>query len=110
DGCPDLKLIEIQTSFQLSPLVHLRGGVALLEIARLFSILYSNPNTRGRYNNILWVDIWRALQLQWNTEGENGLWLHVSKPPENAYVKQIFELMFKTSQDTLEVTKWADYA
>nr|GEY05455.1 nicalin-1 like [Tanacetum cinerariifolium] len=23
--------------------------------------------------------------------GENGLWLHVSKPPENAYVKQIFE-------------------
>ncbi|GKD09497.1 EF-hand 1, calcium-binding site-containing protein [Tanacetum coccineum] len=26
------------------------GVVALLEIARLFSILYSNPNTRGRYN------------------------------------------------------------
>ena len=26
------------------------GAVALLEIARLFSILYSNPKTRGRYN------------------------------------------------------------
>ena len=26
------------------------GVVALLEIARLFSILYSNPKTRGRYN------------------------------------------------------------
>lgn len=26
------------------------GVVALLEVARLFSILYSNPKTRGRYN------------------------------------------------------------
>lgn len=26
------------------------GAVALLEIARLFSLLYSNPKTRGRYN------------------------------------------------------------
>ena len=26
------------------------GIVALLEIAKLFSLLYSNPNTRGRYN------------------------------------------------------------
>lgn len=26
------------------------GVVALLEIARLFSLLYSNPKTRGRYN------------------------------------------------------------
>nr|GEZ12364.1 hypothetical protein [Tanacetum cinerariifolium] len=78
DGCMDLKLIEIQTSFQLSPLALLVGSdsngsgvVALLEIARLFSILYSNPNTRGRYNNILWVDIWKALQLQRNSEDDN---------------------------------------
>lgn len=26
------------------------GVVALLEVARLFSTLYSNPKTRGRYN------------------------------------------------------------
>ena len=26
------------------------GIVALLEIARLFSLLYSSPKTRGRYN------------------------------------------------------------
>lgn len=26
------------------------GVVALLEVARLFSLLYSNPKTRGRYN------------------------------------------------------------
>ena len=26
------------------------GIVALLEVARLFSILYSNPKTRGQYN------------------------------------------------------------
>ena len=26
------------------------GVVALLEIARLFSVLYSNPKTRGGYN------------------------------------------------------------
>lgn len=26
------------------------GVVALLEVARLFSLLYSNPKTRGHYN------------------------------------------------------------
>jgi len=26
------------------------GIVALLEVARLFSLLYSNPKTRGQYN------------------------------------------------------------
>lgn len=26
------------------------GVVALLEVARLFSLLYSNPKTRGQYN------------------------------------------------------------
>ncbi|XP_071721130.1 uncharacterized protein [Rutidosis leptorrhynchoides] len=94
------------------------GVVALLEIARLFSILYSNPNTRGRYNILFgltsggpynyngtqkWLrsfdqrlreSIDYAICL--NTLGtqspsENKLWLHVSKPPENAYVKQIFK-------------------
>ncbi|GKF91262.1 hypothetical protein Tco_0274963, partial [Tanacetum coccineum] len=32
-----------------------------------------------------------AICLNSLRSGENGLWLHVSKPPENAYVKQIFE-------------------
>lgn len=27
--------------------------------------------------------------------GENGLWVHLSKPPENVYVKQIFEVSDK---------------
>ncbi|KAL6205254.1 hypothetical protein ACLB2K_022516 [Fragaria x ananassa] len=91
------------------------GVVALLEIARLFSVLYSNPKTRGRYNLLFgltsggpynyngtykWlrsfdqrlresVDYTICLNSvgSWDKE----LWLHVSKPPENAYIKQIFE-------------------
>ncbi|GKD19290.1 nicalin-1-like protein isoform X2 [Tanacetum coccineum] len=31
--------------------------------------------------------------------GENGLWLHVSKPPENAYVKQIFEGLSNVAEE-----------
>ncbi|GJW54315.1 putative nicalin [Tanacetum coccineum] len=119
-----------ETSFQLSPLwhhmIHLAlsvgsdsngsGVVALLEIARLFSILYSNPNTRGRYNILFgltsggpynynrtqkWLrsfdqrlreSIDYASCLNSLGSGENGLWLHVSKPLENAYVKKIFEV------------------
>ncbi|GKD96910.1 nicalin-1 isoform X2, partial [Tanacetum coccineum] len=61
--CLDPKLMMIQTSFQLLPLWHHMallvgsdsngsGVVALLEITRLFSILYSNPNTRERYNKL----------------------------------------------------------
>lgn len=123
------------------------GVVALLEIARLFSHLYSNPKTRGRYNllfgltsggpynyngthkvsshsdmyqliisfvflaPILW---WSCISflIQWlqsfdqrlresidyaiclNSIGSwnNELWMHVSKPPENAYIKQVFEV------------------
>ncbi|GJU08802.1 DNA-directed DNA polymerase [Tanacetum coccineum] len=119
---PAIAILESYDTFSATPALSVgsdsngSGVVALLEIARLFSILYSNPNTRGRYNNILWVDIWRALQLQRTRKclrsfdqrlrgsigyaiclnslrsGENGLWLHVSKPPENVYVKQIFEV------------------
>nr|GEW03868.1 nicalin-1 [Tanacetum cinerariifolium] len=32
-------------------------------------------------------------------EGENGLWLHVSKPPGNAYVKQIFEGLSNVAEE-----------
>ncbi|KAK9050696.1 hypothetical protein SSX86_030334 [Deinandra increscens subsp. villosa] len=99
------------------------GVVALLEIARLFSILYSNPNTRGRYNILFgltsggpynyngtqkWLrsfdqrlreSIDYAICLNSLSSGENGLWLHVSKPPENAYVKQIFEGLSNVAEE-----------
>ncbi|KAA8549907.1 hypothetical protein F0562_001591 [Nyssa sinensis] len=91
------------------------GVVALLEIARLFSILYSNPKTTGRYNLLFgltsggpynyngthkWLQsfdqrlresIDYAICLNSIGSWENELWIHVSKPPENAYIKQIFE-------------------
>ncbi|KAL8214177.1 hypothetical protein R6Q57_003626 [Mikania cordata] len=99
------------------------GVVALLEIARLFSILYSNPNTRGRYNILFgltsggpynyngtqkWLrsfdqrlreSIDYAICLNSLGSGEDGLWLHVSKPPENAYIKQIFEGLSKVAEE-----------
>ncbi|KAL8475685.1 hypothetical protein ACS0TY_028375 [Phlomoides rotata] len=83
------------------------GVVALLEIARLFSILYSSPKTRGRYNllfalasggpyNYNGTHKWlRSLDQRLrktidyticlNSIGSFGdeLWLHVSKPPNN---------------------------
>ncbi|KAE8037399.1 hypothetical protein FH972_009988 [Carpinus fangiana] len=91
------------------------GIVALLEIARLFSILYSNPKTRGRYNLLFgltsggpynyngtqkWLrsfdqrlreSIDYAICLNSIGSWDNELWIHVSKPPENTYIKQIFE-------------------
>ncbi|TYI26009.1 hypothetical protein ES332_A05G086400v1 [Gossypium tomentosum] len=91
------------------------GVVALLEIARLFSLLYSNPKTRGRYNLLFgltsggpynyngtqkWLrsfdqrlreSIDYAICLNSIGSWDNELWIHVSKPPENGYIKQIFE-------------------
>ncbi|XP_075484657.1 uncharacterized protein LOC142524515 [Primulina tabacum] len=91
------------------------GIVALLEIARLFSALYLNPMTRGRYNLLFaltsggpynyngtqkWLrsldqrlreTIDYAICLNSLGSSSNELWIHVSKPPENAYIKQIFE-------------------
>ncbi|KAK6163606.1 hypothetical protein DH2020_000470 [Rehmannia glutinosa] len=91
------------------------GVVALLELARLFSILYSSPKTRGRYNllfvltsggpyNYNGTHKWlRSLDQRLretidysiclNSIGSvsNELWIHVSKPPDNIYIKQIFE-------------------
>ncbi|CAI9268940.1 unnamed protein product [Lactuca saligna] len=99
------------------------GVVGLLEIARLFSILYSNPHTRGKYNLLFgltsggpynyngthkWLrsfdqrlreSIDYAICLNSLGSGENGLWVHVSKPPENAYVKQIFEGLSDVAQE-----------
>lgn len=91
------------------------GVAALLEIARLFSLLYSNPKTRGRYNILFgltsggpynyngtqkWLksfdqrlreSIDYAICLNSIGSWDDQLWVHVSKPPENAYIKQIFE-------------------
>ncbi|CAM8978563.1 unnamed protein product [Rhodiola kirilowii] len=89
------------------------GIVALLEVARLFSLLYSDPKTRGRYNLLFgltsggpynyngtqkWLrsfdqrlreSIDYAICLNSIGSSDNELWMHVSKPPENAYIKQI---------------------
>lgn len=91
------------------------GIAALFEMARLFSLLYSNPKTRGRYNILFgltsggpynydgthkWLrsfdqrlreSIDYAICLNGIGSWDNELWLHVSKPPENANIKQIFE-------------------
>ncbi|XP_006659731.2 nicalin [Oryza brachyantha] len=91
------------------------GAVALLEIARLFSRLYSSPKTRGKYNLLFgltsggpynyngtnkWLrgfdqrvreTIDYAICLNSVGSWDNELWMHVSKPPENPYIKQIFE-------------------
>ncbi|KAF8111213.1 hypothetical protein N665_0076s0201 [Sinapis alba] len=90
------------------------GVVALLEVARLFSTLYSNPKTRGRYNLLFaltsggpynyegtqkWLksldqrmreSIDYAICLNSVGSWDNELLVHVSKPPDNAYIKQIF--------------------
>ncbi|KAA0035547.1 nicalin-1 [Cucumis melo var. makuwa] len=99
------------------------GIVALLEIARLFSLLYSNPKTRGRYNLLFgltsggpynyngthkWLQsfdhrlrerIDYAICLNSIGSWDDKLWLHVSKPPENAYIKQIFEDFSNVAED-----------
>ncbi|PIA28171.1 hypothetical protein AQUCO_07200071v1 [Aquilegia coerulea] len=98
------------------------GVVALLEIARLFSRLYSNPKTRGRYNILFgltsggpynyngtmkWLrsldqrvreSIDYAICLNSIGSWNNELWVHVSKPPENAYIKQVFEVAWEHEQ------------
>ncbi|KAJ6717187.1 NICALIN [Salix koriyanagi] len=88
-------------------------GTAPLHV--LFSLLYSNPKTRGRYNLLFgltsggpynyngthkWLrsfdqrqreSIDYAICLNSIGSWDNELWIHVSKPPENAFIKQIFE-------------------
>ncbi|CAH8307409.1 unnamed protein product [Eruca vesicaria subsp. sativa] len=99
------------------------GVVALLEVARLFSTLYSNPKTRGRYNLLFaltsggpynyegtqkWLksldqrmreSIDYAICLNSVGSWDNELLVHVSKPPDNAYIKQIFEGFSNVAED-----------
>ncbi|PWA32035.1 EF-Hand 1, calcium-binding site-containing protein [Artemisia annua] len=119
---PTIAIVASYDTFDATPALSVgsdsngSGVVALLEITRLFSLLYSNPNTRGRYNIIFGLtsggpynyngtqkclrsfyqrlreSIDYAICLNGLGSGDRGLWLQVSKPPENAYVKQIFEV------------------
>ncbi|XP_051134370.1 uncharacterized protein LOC127253698 [Andrographis paniculata] len=99
------------------------GVVSLLEIARLFSILYSSPKTRGKYNLLFaltsggpynyngthkWLrsldqrlreTIDYAICLNSIGSARNELWMHVSKPPDNVYIKQIFEGFTSVSEE-----------
>ncbi|KAG9459031.1 hypothetical protein H6P81_003539 [Aristolochia fimbriata] len=99
------------------------GIVTLLEIARLFTRLYSNPKTRGRYNllfgltsggpynyngTLKWLrsfdqrlreSIDYAICLNSIGSWSDDLWLHVSKPPENAYIKQVYESLSNVAEE-----------
>ncbi|GMI97270.1 hypothetical protein like AT3G44330 [Hibiscus trionum] len=118
---PTIAIVASYDTFGAAPALSVGGDsngsgiVALLEIARLFSLLYSNPKTRGRYNLLFgltsggpynyngtqkWLrsfdqrlreSIDYAICLNSIGSWDNELWIHVSKPPENAYIKQIFE-------------------
>eukprot|EP00268_Persea_americana_P012634 TRINITY_DN15387_c1_g1_i1.p1 TRINITY_DN15387_c1_g1~~TRINITY_DN15387_c1_g1_i1.p1 ORF type:complete len:558 (-),score=89.25 TRINITY_DN15387_c1_g1_i1:362-2035(-) len=118
---PTIAIVASYDTFGAAPAISVgsdsngSGVVALLEIARLFSRLYSNPKTRGRYNLLFgltsggpynyngthkWLrsfdqrlreSIDYAICLNSIGSWNNELWMHVSKPPENAYIKQVFE-------------------
>ncbi|XVE59608.1 hypothetical protein DITRI_Ditri05aG0059600 [Diplodiscus trichospermus] len=118
---PTIAIVASYDTFGVAPALSVgsdsngSGIVALLEIARLFSLLYSNPKTRGSYNLLFgltsggpynyngtqkWLrsfdqrlreSIEYAICLNSIGSWDDELWIHVSKPPENAYIKQIFE-------------------
>ncbi|KAG0631561.1 hypothetical protein M758_1G262500 [Ceratodon purpureus] len=100
------------------------SGVAmLLELARLFSRLYANPNTRGPFNLLFgltsggpynyngtynWLrnfdqrlkeSMEYALCLNSLGSSSDRMWMHVSKPPENAFIRKIFSEIENVAQD-----------
>ncbi|AQK58015.1 hypothetical protein ZEAMMB73_Zm00001d052758 [Zea mays] len=126
---PTIAIVANYDTFGAAPALSLgsdsngSGVVALLEIARLFSRLYSNPKTRGKYNILFgltsggpynyngtskWLrgfdqrvreSIDYAICLNSVGSWSNDLWMHVSKPPENPYIKQIFEEFSDVSKE-----------
>ncbi|KAK8513345.1 hypothetical protein V6N12_052542 [Hibiscus sabdariffa] len=101
----------------------------LLGLLLLFSLLYSNPKTRGRYDLLFgltsggdgpynyngtqkWLrsfdqrlceSIDYAICLNSIGSWDNELWIHVSKPPENTYIKQIFEGFSSVAEELLDI-------
>ncbi|XP_039122110.1 LOW QUALITY PROTEIN: nicalin-like [Dioscorea cayenensis subsp. rotundata] len=126
---PTIAIVASYDTFGASPALSVgsdsngSGVVALLEIARLFSRLYSNPKTRGKYNllfgltsggpynyngTLKWLrssdqrlreSIDYAICLNGIGSWNNELWMHVSKPPENAYVKQVYDSLSSVAKE-----------
>ncbi|XP_008799665.2 nicalin-like [Phoenix dactylifera] len=126
---PTIAVVTSYDTFGAAPALSLgsdsngSGVVALLEIARLFSHLYSNPKTRGRYNllfgltsggpynyngTLKWLrsfdqrlreSIDYAICLNSFGSWNNELWIHVSKPPENAYIKQVHKSLSDVAKE-----------
>ncbi|MCO5576860.1 hypothetical protein L7F22_030680 [Adiantum nelumboides] len=132
---PTIAIVASYDTFGIAPAlaegsdINGSGAVALLELIRLFSRLYANPKTQGKYNLLfgltsggpfnyngtakwlksfdqrLWESIDYAICLNGVGSKSNSLWLHVSKPPDSAYIKQIHDgLKGVADQIGLEVT------
>ncbi|PHT35047.1 hypothetical protein CQW23_26847, partial [Capsicum baccatum] len=127
---PTIAIVASYDTFGVAPALSVgsdsngSGVVALLEIARLFSILYSNPKTRGRYNLLFgltsggpynyngtqkWLrsfdqrlreSIDYAICLNSLGSLGNELHLHISKPPENKYIQQIFQGLSSVAEES----------
>ncbi|KAJ0972734.1 hypothetical protein J5N97_020693 [Dioscorea zingiberensis] len=126
---PTIAIVASYDTFGASPALSVgsdsngSGVVALLEIARLFSRLYTNPKTRGKYNllfgltsggpynyngTLKWLrssdqrlreSIDYAICLNSIGSWNNELWMHVSKPPENVYVKQVYDSLSNVAKE-----------
>ncbi|CAM6095730.1 unnamed protein product [Calypogeia fissa] len=125
---PTIAIVASYDTFGAAPALAVGSGstasgvVALLEVARLFSRLYSDPKTQGRYNLLFgltsagpydyngtarWLrgldqrvreSVDYALCLN-RIGGSNHLWLHVSKPPENPQIKQILDNLADVAEE-----------
>ncbi|MCO5596010.1 hypothetical protein L7F22_050063 [Adiantum nelumboides] len=132
---PTIAIVASYDTFGIAPAlaegsdINGSGAVALLELIRLLSRLYANPKTQGKYNLLFgltsggpfnyngtakWLksfdqrlreSIDYAICLNGVGSKSNSLWLHVSKPPDSAYIKQIHDgLKGVADQIGLEVT------